>query len=116
MPCAAGELCRLQELTPTAPNGHECYGDEVADSTVHAATLSKRVATSSNASVPNALLLYKIMTAAPAAAPSAAPSAALSAARAGNLKSSPLSGAGSSKKEQYGAAMAGESGSRTRLI
>ena len=108
MPCAAGELCTLQELTPTAPNGHECYGDEVADSTVHAATLSKRVATSSNASVPNALLLYKIMTAAPAAA--------LSAARAGNLKSSPLSGAGSSKKEQYGAAMAGESGSRTRLI
>ena len=114
MPCAAGELCTLQELTPTAPNGHECYGDEVADSTVYAATLSKRVATSSNASVPNALLLYKIMTAAPAAAPSAAPSAALSAARAGNLK--PLSGAGSSKKEQYGAAMAGESGSRTRLI
>ena len=112
MPCAAGELCTLQELTPTAPNGHECYGDEVADSTVHAATLSKRVATSSNASVPNALLLYKKMTAAPAAAPSAA----LSAARAGNLKSSPLSGAGSSKKEQYGAAMAGESGSRTRLI
>ena len=112
MPCAAGELCTLQELTPTAPNGHECYGDEVADSTVHAATLSKRVATSSIASVPNALLLYKIMT----AAPSAAPSAALSAARAGNLKSSPLSGAGSSKKEQYGAAMAGESGSRTRLI
>ena len=112
MPCAAGELCTLQELTPTAPNGHECYGDEVADSTVHAATLSKRVATSSNASVPNALLLYKKMT----AAPSAAPSAALSAARAGNLKSSPLSGAGSSKKEQYGAAMAGESGSRTRLI
>ena len=26
MPCAAGELCTLQELTPTAPDGHECHG------------------------------------------------------------------------------------------
>ncbi|CAM9156605.1 unnamed protein product, partial [Laminaria digitata] len=26
MPCAAGELCRLQECTPEAPDGHECKG------------------------------------------------------------------------------------------
>ena len=26
MPCAAGELCTLKELTPVAPDGHPCRG------------------------------------------------------------------------------------------
>ena len=26
MPCAAGELCHIQDLTPKAPDGHTCRG------------------------------------------------------------------------------------------
>lgn len=118
MPCAAGELCLLQDETPSAPNGHECRGG--CGGRLHGicGDIDPEGADEQARICPKCVVdSQKKSTAAPSGAASAG---AASAARTGKRKSSSTGGSGSggsgsSKKIQSGAPKKGKGASRTRL-
>ena len=113
MPCAAGELCLMQEHTLSAPNGHECRGGSGGRLHGICGDVYEEGADEQARICPKCVVASQKKS---SAAPSEAGAAgAGSAARAGKRKQAATGGSGSSKKTPSGAAKKGKGALRTRL-